>query len=309
MSKKTWTLNGLIDMYLLIFIHVGSRRVWISSATAHPDSAWVAQQARNVCMEFAEEKQMPTDLIHDADTIFTAQFDEIFKAEGVRVKKLLPRCPNMNAYVERFVQTLGQECLDHFVVLGEKHLNHIVSEFLRHYHEERPHQGIGNVPVSGMAEHKGDGSEIICREQIDSLDVTVYENAGLARFVDPKTIETASGLRLQSDKIILCTGGISRHLDVPGFEFTNTHSDAWSLTSVPPSMLVIGGGATGRRSLRFSTLLARECNCSNAVRVFCRPKTRIFRPPLQPHSATRGLRFRRVSARSHRSRKHQPAFA
>ena len=155
MSKKTWTLGGLVDMYLLVFIHVGSRRVWISSATAHPDSAWVAQQARNVCMEFAEEKQMPTDLIHDADTKFTAQFDEIFKAEGIRVKKLLPRCPNMAAYVERFIQTIQQECLDHFVVLGEKHLNHVVSEFLRHYHAERPHQGIGNVPVSGMAEQKG----------------------------------------------------------------------------------------------------------------------------------------------------------
>ncbi len=83
------------------------------------------------------------------------------------------------------------------------------------------------------------------REQIDSLGVSVYEHAGVARFVDPQTIETATGLRLQAEKFILCTGGISRRLDVPGFEFTNTHSDAWSLTSVPPSMLVIGGGATG----------------------------------------------------------------
>jgi putative transposase len=121
--------------------------VWISSASAHPDSAWVAQQARNMCMELGEEKQMPTDLIHDADTKFTTQFDEIFKAEGIRVKRLLPRCPNMNAYVERFVQTLEQECLDHFVILGEKHLNHVVSEFLAHYHAERPHQGIENVHI------------------------------------------------------------------------------------------------------------------------------------------------------------------
>lgn len=83
------------------------------------------------------------------------------------------------------------------------------------------------------------------REQIDSLGVSVYERAGAARFVDPQTIETASGLRLRSEKFILCTGGISRRLDVRGSEFTSTHSDAWSLTSVPPSMLVIGGGATG----------------------------------------------------------------
>ena len=83
------------------------------------------------------------------------------------------------------------------------------------------------------------------REQIDSLGVTVHEHAGVARFVDQHTIETESGLRLQAEKIILCTGGVSRRLAVPGFEFTSTHSDAWSLTSVPPSMLVIGAGATG----------------------------------------------------------------
>ena len=75
--------------------------------------------------------------------------------------------------------------------------------------------------------------------------MSVYERAGTARFVDARSIETESGLRLQGDKIILCTGGTNRRLGVPSFELTNTHSDAWRLTAVPPSMLVIGGGATG----------------------------------------------------------------
>jgi dihydrolipoamide dehydrogenase len=83
------------------------------------------------------------------------------------------------------------------------------------------------------------------RKQIDSLGVTVHEQAGAARFTDPHTILTESGLQLQAKTIILCTGGVSRRLAVPGFELTNTHSDAWSLSSVPPSMLVIGAGATG----------------------------------------------------------------
>src|SRR6476661_5023843 len=83
------------------------------------------------------------------------------------------------------------------------------------------------------------------RQQIDSAGVTVHERAGAARFADRHTIETEGGLRLQAEKIVVCTGGLSRRLPVPGFEFTNTHSDAWSLTSVPPSMLVIGAGATG----------------------------------------------------------------
>src|SRR5712692_7273388 len=83
------------------------------------------------------------------------------------------------------------------------------------------------------------------RQKIDSAGVTVHEKASAARFADPHTIETEGGLRLQADKIIICTGGVSRRLPIPGFELTSTHSDAWSLTSVPPSMLVIGAGATG----------------------------------------------------------------
>src|SRR5262245_36210717 len=83
------------------------------------------------------------------------------------------------------------------------------------------------------------------RRQIDSLGVTVHEYAGAARFIDPHTVVTESGLRLQADKIIICTGGVSRRLPIPGFELTSTHSDAWGLTAMPPSMLVIGAGATG----------------------------------------------------------------
>lgn len=83
------------------------------------------------------------------------------------------------------------------------------------------------------------------REYLESLGVTIYEKAGTARFVDPHTIEAEGGLRLQADKFILCGGGTSRRLSVPGFELTATHSDAWGLVTVPPSMLVVGGGATG----------------------------------------------------------------
>ncbi len=83
------------------------------------------------------------------------------------------------------------------------------------------------------------------REQIDAAGAVVHEQAGAARFVDPHTVETKSGLRLRADKIVICTGGKTRKLAVPGAELTATHSDAWSLRSVPASMLVIGAGATG----------------------------------------------------------------
>ena len=83
------------------------------------------------------------------------------------------------------------------------------------------------------------------RQDLDRLGVTLHEKAGTVRFVDPHILETEGGLQLHADRIILCAGGTSRRLSVPGFELTATHSDAWNLTAVPPSMLVIGGGATG----------------------------------------------------------------
>ncbi len=83
------------------------------------------------------------------------------------------------------------------------------------------------------------------RRQIDSLGVIVHEHAGVVHFVDQHTVETEDGQRLEAKKIIICTGGVSRRLPVPGVDLASTHSDAWDLTSVPASMLVIGAGATG----------------------------------------------------------------
>jgi dihydrolipoamide dehydrogenase len=85
----------------------------------------------------------------------------------------------------------------------------------------------------------------IRREHAERIGVTIYERSGAARFVDPHTIDTENGLRLEADKFILCTGGASRRLPIPGFAWTSTHSAAWGLTTVPTSMLVVGAGATG----------------------------------------------------------------
>ena len=81
--------------------------------------------------------------------------------------------------------------------------------------------------------------------QLKDAGVTVNEHCGVASFTDAHTLETTNGQRLRADKFIICTGGVSRPLSVPGAELTVTHSDAWGLTAVPPSLIVIGGGATG----------------------------------------------------------------
>lgn len=74
-----------------------------------------------------------TDVIHDWDTKYMRRFDGVLKSDGVRVHREGPAKPNLNAYAERFVQTIQQECLDHRVMLGEYHLNHIIGEYSVHY--------------------------------------------------------------------------------------------------------------------------------------------------------------------------------
>lgn len=83
------------------------------------------------------------------------------------------------------------------------------------------------------------------RDQLDAAQVAIHENAGPVHFVDDHTVESADGRRFVGDRIIVCTGGVTRTLPIRGFDLLATHSDAWSLQSVPPSMIVIGGGATG----------------------------------------------------------------
>jgi pyruvate/2-oxoglutarate dehydrogenase complex dihydrolipoamide dehydrogenase (E3) component len=83
------------------------------------------------------------------------------------------------------------------------------------------------------------------RTLIESHGGLIRENTGPIRFQDAHNIVTETGLQLHSEKFIVCTGGVSKKLPIPGFEHTSTHSDAWSLTAVPPSMIVVGCGATG----------------------------------------------------------------
>jgi dihydrolipoamide dehydrogenase len=89
------------------------------------------------------------------------------------------------------------------------------------------------------------GRHSTLRKQVEAAGVVVHEDVGVARFADPHVIETESGLRLAADRVVICTGGVSRRLPIPGFELTCTHSDAWSLRAAPASMIVVGAGATG----------------------------------------------------------------
>lgn len=89
------------------------------------------------------------------------------------------------------------------------------------------------------------GAHSVLRRELQESNVAIHEDAGPARFIGPHVVESERAPQLRAEKVIICTGGESRRLDLPGFDLTSTHSDAWQLSSTPPSMLVVGAGATG----------------------------------------------------------------
>jgi transposase InsO family protein len=129
-------------LYVLFFIELGRRRVWITGVTAHPNAAWVIQQARNITGDLTDADIAAKFLVRDRDTKYVASFDEVFKAEGTEILKTPFRTPSANAFAERFVHTVRSECFDHLLIVNEAHLERVLRSYACHYNGHRPHQGL-----------------------------------------------------------------------------------------------------------------------------------------------------------------------
>jgi putative transposase len=145
-SKPMWTMKGLVDLYFVVFLHLGTRQCWIRPCTLSPESAWISQQAKNFLMDAEDMELAPKYVMRDNDTKFTAQFDEVFKTSGAEIKRTVPHSPNLRAHVERFIQSLKFEVLDKFVIVAERHLNYVNRGWRRHFNMERPHSARGHLP-------------------------------------------------------------------------------------------------------------------------------------------------------------------
>ncbi len=119
----------------------------MAGITSNTTAAWVAQQARNVVMELDKFAHTPTHLIHDNDATYHKLFDEIFEAEGLEVVWTTIQGPNMNAFIERWIQSFQVECLDHFAVFGEDYFRYLIDEYLDFYNGQGPHQSLDNLPL------------------------------------------------------------------------------------------------------------------------------------------------------------------
>jgi transposase InsO family protein len=132
----------LKTVYVLFFIDLSSRRVYLAGTTSQPDTAWVTQQARQMVRQLQDRQTLVRFLVHDRDTKFLAGFDRAFAAEGIEIVLTPYQAPNANAIAERWVRSVRAECLDQLLILTESHLRRVLREYVGYYNGARPHQGL-----------------------------------------------------------------------------------------------------------------------------------------------------------------------
>jgi putative transposase len=166
----------LQTIYVLVFIEIGSRRVHFANCTAHPNGAWVTQQARQMMWEWTEREPNIRFLIRDNDKKFTTAFDTIFRSEGIDVIPTPVRAPNTNAFMERWIRSAREECLDKLLIINEAHLRRVMRDYVEFFNTARPHQGLDQqipIPQKDRLTH----GSVHCRNVLGGIIHDYYRDA------------------------------------------------------------------------------------------------------------------------------------
>jgi putative transposase len=167
-TTEVWTARGLVTYYILFVIELQSRRVHVVGPTCHPSEAFVVQAMRRLTNGIDGVLTRDQVLICDRDRKWSHAVLTFLDQEKVRIIQTPFRAPNCNAYAERFVRSIKEECLNRVILLGELHLRRTIAAFVAHYHGERNHQGIGNELIEPVATAAGRGP-VRRRERIGGL--------------------------------------------------------------------------------------------------------------------------------------------
>ena len=161
-------------LYVFVFIELGTRRLHLAGVTGSPSGNWVTQRAREASEWFAGLKF----LVRDRDAKFTPAFDGIFAGEGLRVIRTPVRAPRANAHCERVIGTIRRECLDHLLILNQRHLEAVLVESIDHYNQHRPHRSLAQQPPEGHPprDPPGEPARLIRRDRLGGL-IHEYEIA------------------------------------------------------------------------------------------------------------------------------------
>ena len=170
-TVEVLTWRGLVTYYVLFFLHLESRRVSVAGITRHPDQEWMEQIARSATQESWGYLNRCRYVLHDRDTKFCASFRSALASGGVKTMPLPAQSPNLNAFAERWVRSVKQECLSKLILFGETSLKRALTQFQEHYHEERNHQGKENrllFPSQTRGPRREPGT-VRCQERLGGL--------------------------------------------------------------------------------------------------------------------------------------------
>jgi len=167
-TVEVLTAFGLVRYHVLFFIDIATRRVHLGRIVHEPGALWMKQRVLDLNDPDDGFLRQATHLIVDRDPIFSKDVKARLKDEGVKVVTLPAKSPNSNSHAERLVLAIEYECLAKIIPLEERHLRLAVREFIRHYHEERPHQGLGNRLIES-AVAANDVGPVRCRERLGGL--------------------------------------------------------------------------------------------------------------------------------------------
>jgi putative transposase len=184
LTLRVLTAKGLKFAFALVFVHPKTRRAHVSTSTTNPDAAWSEEVIRRFIASLPKSMARPRLLLRDRDGKFAAgdgAFGKALAKVGIASVRLPHRSPNLNAHIERLIQSIQVECLDHFVVLGTRHLDHLLSEYIDYHNRERPHMSLAFATpmVRPPPAHAGpvEPREIRCRERLGGVIKHYYRKA------------------------------------------------------------------------------------------------------------------------------------
>jgi transposase InsO family protein len=176
-TVEFWTAVGLIRYPVLFVIRIATREVQIAGIVPEPNERWMNQLARNLTDPWNGFLRSSRYLIHDRSTVFTEQFRQTLRQANVAALRLPARSPNLNAFAERFVRTIREDCLDRLILFGEASLERAVREFVLHYNRERNHQSLENKIIQPEFPEFPVKGDLRCRKRLGGLLRYYYREA------------------------------------------------------------------------------------------------------------------------------------
>lgn len=175
-SVEVWTPRGLITHYALFVIGLAERVVHVAGITTRPHEAWMLQVGRNLLDDAEEVLRGKRYLIIDRDSKYSLRFREFVQEGGTEVIRLPPLSPNLNAFAERFVRSVKEECLEKLIFVGQGSLRRAITEYVAHYHEERNHQGLENRLIRRKPANSANDAAINRRTRLGGM-LSYYHRA------------------------------------------------------------------------------------------------------------------------------------